>query len=176
MSALPHGPTCLSVAGAGCFSPRWTSRAAQGRRPPPRHCSSLHVGRPPPEEGFALPAPRCRGPFVDQPLSAVVRCRKRPWTCGRALHKRSGATLRATPAKRLWDWFAARILYVPLPTVLGSACGRRPVKRRLNGTRPTRVVSTHHRCRRCLTATPVRAVWHLGWGAGAPQRHEHPPT
>ena len=24
-----------------------------------------------------MPAPRCGGPFVDQPLSAVVRCRKR---------------------------------------------------------------------------------------------------
>jgi hypothetical protein len=39
--------------------------------------SSWLVPRPPPGEGFALPAPRCGGPFVDQPLSAVVRCRKR---------------------------------------------------------------------------------------------------
>src|SRR5438477_3047750 len=39
--------------------------------------SSLLLPRPPPGEGFALPAPRCGGPFVDQPLSAVVRCRKR---------------------------------------------------------------------------------------------------
>ena len=28
-----------------------------------------------------------------------------------------------------------------------------------------------HRCRRCLTARPGCADWHLGWGAGAPQGH-----
>ena len=39
--------------------------------------SSWLLPRPPPGEGFALPAPRCGGPIVDQPLSAVVRCRKR---------------------------------------------------------------------------------------------------
>ena len=37
--------------------------------------SSWLLPRPPPGEGFALPAPRCGGPTVDQP--AVVRCRKR---------------------------------------------------------------------------------------------------
>ena len=57
---------------------------------------------------------------------------------------------------------------------LGSASGRRSVKRRLNRLRSTRVVSMRHRRRRCLTATPVRADWHLCWGAGAPQRQSAP--
>ena len=53
------------------------SRAAAGQRDRFAYRSSWLLPRPPPGEGFALPAPRCGGPIVDQPLSAVVRCRKR---------------------------------------------------------------------------------------------------
>jgi hypothetical protein len=44
----------------------------------------------------------------------------------------------------------------------------------LRRTRVPQVLQTGHRCRRCLTPTPVRAVSHLCWGGAAPQRHHHP--
>jgi len=40
----------------------------------------------------------------------------------------------------------------------------------------SQVARTRHGSRRCLTPTPARAVWHLCWGAGAPQRHNDPQT
>jgi len=61
------------------------------------------------------------------------------------------------------------------PAVLGSASGRRPVKQRVRATRSTRVASTRHCFRRCLTATPARADWHLGWALARPDANHHPP-
>lgn len=89
------------------------------------------------------------------------------------------------------------VLYLRSPCVLGGATPRTEpglprlvdvrhalvartgvaIKQRLRCTRAPQVVPTCRRCRRCLTPTPVRAMWHLCWGAGAPQRpSDHGPT
>jgi len=178
----------VTIAFASWTTPGRASATATKDQPSPRpsdYCNATHrlsrlarraLHRPDdaPSEGREADVRRRAAAFVGRAVAGSPRFRSRGSKSTAHAFESGGIGTRAV-ASATRRSRATAPGGSPVESILHRLVARPivAIKQRLDRLRGTRIVSMRHRYRSCLTATPVRADWHLGWGAGAPQRLEN---